>query len=423
MKKYFFNEDILLIKWLKYIKKNCKKKYNFSMFNIIKVAKKLNILKLSSFVITVSGTNGKGSTCAILERCFLNSGYTVGLYTSPHLFNYYERIRINGKYIKKSFMHINAFLKVELARKNNQLTYFEFITLSALLLFKERNLNVIILEVGLGGRLDATNIINPNIAIITNIGLDHTSILGNTRDDIGYEKSGIFRKGIKVIIGDDNIPNSIYKMAYIFKVILYRKNYEWNWYELKNYWNFYDQYGILNNIPIPKVSFLSAAIAIAALRVSSFKIDKNVILKSINTVFLMGRFQIIYKKPIIIVDVAHNSDATFYLSQRLKKLLYIKGNIKLYALIGMLSKKDIKGTISSLINIIDYWYYTILNTNQTATINDLKKHLPKNAIYCISVKKALYQLIQKVQKNDIILIFGSFFTVSEAITAMRTLNL
>lgn len=178
--------------WLNYIEKLQKKRV-FSLKNIKKIASKLQLLPVNAYVFTVSGTNGKGTTCTVLENIFLKEGYKVGLYTSPHLIHYKERIKINGHYLKDN-LHINAFCLIESVRDNIPLTYFEFITLSALILFKEKYLDILILEVGLGGRLDATNIVDSDISIITNIGLDHTELLGTTRESIGKEKAGIFRK-------------------------------------------------------------------------------------------------------------------------------------------------------------------------------------------------------------------------------------
>lgn len=420
MKKKCFYKQQLLLQWLKYIKLICIKDYNHSIDNVKYIAKKLNLMKWSAFIFTVSGTNGKGSTSTVLEKMFLNMGYQVGSYSSPHLFNYYERIRVNGRYIKDPIIHIMAFQRIALISKNITLSYFEFITLAALLIFQRNHLNIIILEVGLGGRLDATNVIDSNIAIITNIALEHTYLLGCTRNSIGYEKSGIFRDNIIAIVGDNNIPYSVYQTANFFKVCLNRFQYEWHWFESKYNWYFSDQKGILNNLPVPKVSLPSAAIAVAAVRTTNFNISKKIIIRSLNQVFLPGRFHTIYQKPRIIVDVAHNAHATYYLNKKLKQLLTNK-RMKIYGIFGILSDKDIKNTVFHLIDIIDYWYYTILKTNRTAKATSIMKFLPKNAIFSVSIKHAIYDLIHQVQKEDIILVFGSFFAVSEAIAAIRIL--
>ncbi|WP_343128298.1 bifunctional tetrahydrofolate synthase/dihydrofolate synthase [Buchnera aphidicola (Takecallis taiwana)] len=420
MKDNFSDKQILLLKWLKYIKLICLKDCNDSIDNIKYIAKKLNLLTWSAFIITISGTNGKGSTSAVLEKIFLNLGYTVGLYSSPHLLYYYERIRVNGQYIHDPMIHITVLQRIVLMSKNIKLSYFEFITLSALLIFQSYNLDIIILEVGLGGRLDATNIIDPNIAIITNIGLEHTHYLGKSRNNIGYEKSGIFRKNIIAIIGDNNIPYSVYQAANFFKVFLYRVQYEWYWVESKHYWNFYDQRGMFINLPIPAVSLPSSAIAIAALRAIKLDVSRKILVYSLKQVFLPGRFHTIYTNPRIIVDVAHNAHATRYLNKKLQSL-FTDRNVKIYGVFGILSDKDIKNTTVNLINVIDFWYYTVLQTDRTATLDSIKCCLPKNSIFSFSIKHVIYHLIRTVKKQDIILVFGSFFAVSEAITAISNL--
>lgn len=411
-----YSKDQSLCFWLSYIEKIYPKKECFSIDKVKLVAKKLGLLNMKSFFFTVSGTNGKGSVCYFLEKFLLNSGYKVGLYTSPHLIHYYERIRVNGLFIKDDTVHIATFKNIELLRDNIRLTYFEFITLSALLIFKEFNLDIIILEVGIGGRLDATNIINPNIAIITNINLDHTKLLGYNRNQIGFEKAGIFRKGIYAVLADRNIPSAIYQTAYYLRTYLHRINYEWDWNKLGNFWNFYDKNGGLYKLPIPSISLNSTATALSALRRSGFIINRNILKESIKQVFLPGRFHTIFCKPRIIVDVAHNPHAAYYLYNRLKELLLkVSSEVKVYGLIGMVFDKDIKNTIFPLLKIINFWYYAPIKTFRSVDIAIFKKYLPNLSIQCCSIEHALNILIKKVKLTDIILIFGSFFTVSEAI--------
>ncbi|QCI26535.1 bifunctional tetrahydrofolate synthase/dihydrofolate synthase [Buchnera aphidicola (Stegophylla sp.)] len=416
-----YNANTSLCSWLSYIERIYPICTHFSLSRIMIVAKKLGLLKSSSFIFTVSGTNGKSSTCYMLERILLNAGYKVGLYTSPHLINYYERIRINGKYIIDDIIHTTIFYSIELARKDILLTYFEFITLSALLIFKQQYLDIIILEVGIGGRLDATNILDPNIAIITNIELDHMHLLGYTRNSIASEKSGIFRKGIDIIIGTKNIPNIIYKISSRLHVRLNRLLYEWNWVKIRDYWNFYDKFGGLYQLPIPKLSLSSVATAVSALRVSQYVICHKLFQQSINQVFLPGRFHIIVNNPQIIVDVAHNPHASNYLYYQLKQLILFKKekNFQIYSIIGMVSDKDIMNTILPLLNIVNLWFYVPLKTYRSININYLKSCLPNESILCNDVAHAFHKIFKIVQSIDIILVFGSFFLVSEVILFIK----
>ncbi|WP_367682127.1 Mur ligase family protein [Buchnera aphidicola] len=220
-KNYTFSQ------WMKYLE-NFDTKKRENLFQLKIIAKKLNLLSSKAFFFIVGGTNGKGTTCSMLETVLLDSGYKVGLYSSPHLIHYKERIRINGLYLNKN-EHIFSFLTIESMRNNISLTYFEFVTLSALFLFNQYSLDIIILEVGLGGRLDATNIIDADLSIITNIGIDHTSFLGSNRYSIGREKSGIFRKGKIAVIGEKDIPYSVEEVAKEKKTILKKIHVDWFW--------------------------------------------------------------------------------------------------------------------------------------------------------------------------------------------------
>ncbi|QCI20904.1 bifunctional tetrahydrofolate synthase/dihydrofolate synthase [Buchnera aphidicola (Hyperomyzus lactucae)] len=395
--------------WLKYLE-NLDKKIILNLNELKFIAKKLDLLNLEAFIFTVGGTNGKGTTCAMLERLLLNSGYKVGLYTSPHLINYVERVRINGHVLDEN-EHIFAFQNVELARDSIFLTYFEFITLSALILFKKYSLDVIILEVGLGGRLDATNIVNSNLSIITNIGLDHTSILGKDRLSIAREKSGIFRKNRIAVIGDIDLPDSINQVAREKKTILKKINVDWSWQRKENYWNFFHSDLQLYNLPITYIPLSNAAIALASLYYTKFKINENIIRKSIASVQLPGRFQIFSIHPYVIVDVAHNLDSSLYLSKKINEI-DIRG--KIYAVVGVLKDKDIEGIIYPLKDKIYYWYVAPLQTSRTASKDQLKNAFPaSNTSLLDNIEKAYEKAFMSAKKEDAILIFGSFFTVSE----------
>jgi len=409
------NKNYSLSKWLKNLE-NINKKTIFNLIELKSLAKKLNLLNSKAFIFTVGGTNGKGTTCAMLERLLLNSGYQVGLYTSPHLINFVERVRINGTVLNEE-EHVSSFQNIESVRNNVSLTYFEFITLSALVLFKRYSLDFLILEVGLGGRLDATNIIDSNISIITNIGIDHTSFLGMDRESIAFEKSGIFRKNKISVIGEIDIPNSMHKIAKEKKTILKKINIDWFWEKKRDYWNFIHSNVQLYNLPKTQIPLSNTAIALSALYYSGFKIDEQVVRKSISTVQVLGRFQIISTIPYIIVDVAHNPDSAFYLSKKIDEV-NVKG--KIYAVIGVLKDKDILGIIKPLRNIIHYWFAAPLKTIRTATKDQLKNIFPKNNTFVLnSIHEAYKKACISAKKEDAILVFGSFSTVSEFFSFKR----
>jgi len=396
--------------WLKYLE-TFDKKTRKNLFELKCIAKKLGLLNSKSFFFTVGGTNGKGTTCAMLERVLLDSGYKVGLYTSPHLINYFERIRINGLYLNEE-EHIFSFSVIDFAKGSISLTYFEFITLSALFLFDQYFLDIVILEVGLGGRLDATNIIDSDLSIITNIGIDHTSLLGSDRFSIGREKSGIFRKGKIAVIGEKNIPHSVNLIAKEKKTILKKVDVDWFWKQKNaNFWDFIHSNIQLYSLPVPHIPLSNAAIALSALFYSGLEINLKKIKNSISNVQVSGRFQTLSNFPRIILDVAHNVDAALYLSKKIDEITLYR---KKYAIFGILKDKDISGIIKIFKKKIDYWYVSTLLINRTASLNDLKKHISfDNVFFFNSIKDAWISLEKVITKQDVILVFGSFFTVSE----------
>ncbi|AHG60204.1 bifunctional tetrahydrofolate synthase/dihydrofolate synthase [Buchnera aphidicola] len=409
------NKNNSLSIWLKYLEK-LDKKIILDLNELKSIAKKLDLLTFRAFIFTVAGTNGKGTTCAMLEKLLLNSGYQVGLYTSPHLISYLERVRINGS-VLTSEEHINSFQEIEIARNSTLLSYFEFITLSALLLFKRYSLDVIILEVGLGGRLDATNIIDSNLSIITNIEIDHSVLLGHTRSSIAREKSGIFRKNKISVIGEINIPSTIDQEAQVKKTILKKNNRDWFLEKYDHYWNFIHEDIKLYGLPNTQIPISNTALALAALYYSDFKISEKVIRTTIPFVRLPGRFQIISVCPHIIIDVAHNLHSALYLFNKIDSM-NIKG--KIYAIVGMLEDKDINGIVNPFKRKIHYWYAAPLKTSRTATIKQLKKSLPShNTKILSSIHETYKKVLLLVKKQDAILVFGSFFTVSEFIKAKK----
>lgn len=407
-----------LIIWLKYIQNTHNKEIDLSLDRVKKVAKYLNLLEKRSVIFfTVAGTNGKGTTCRLIEQLLLSFGYKTGLYSSPHLRKYTERIRING-YELPHYYHSISLNIIEKNRKNISLTYFEYTTLSALMLFKQANLDVIILEVGLGGLYDATNIIDPDISIITNIDIDHTDILSNDIEKIGKEKAGILRYKTLGIVSN-SITNSVLLYSQKIKANLLQQNKDWFFFKNKKNWIFKDLKGKLANLPFTKIPLSNAAIAIAALRSSNLlKIKKNEkIFNQINNINLSGRFHIFeINNFFIILDVAHNPHSASYLSRNIAKFFSKKKKNKLYAIIGMLKNKDIYLTVKCLINQVDYWYCVNLPCDRSAINDEIIKYLPKKQSKKFSnINKAYFYALKNIKKKDVLLVFGSFYTVSSVL--------
>lgn len=396
-----------LASWLSYLENLHSKSIDLGLERVSQVAARLDILKPAPFVFTVAGTNGKGTTCRTLESVLIAAGYRVGVYSSPHLVRYTERVRVQGKELAES-AHTASFAEIEAARGDISLTYFEYGTLSALWLFKQANLDVVILEVGLGGRLDATNIVDADVAVITSIALDHTDWLGPDRESIGREKAGIFRAEKPAIVGEPEMPTTIADVAQETGALLRRRGVDWRYEVTATHWAFTDGDGTLAGLPLPQVPQPNAATALAALRASRLNIDEQAIRDGIAQATLPGRFQIVSESPRVIFDVAHNPHAAEYLTGRLK-MLPKRGRV--LAVIGMLHDKDIAGTLAWLKSVVDDWYCAPLEGPRGATVEQLLEHLGKGNVYD-SVAQAWQAAIDAAQPEDTVLVCGSFHTVA-----------
>ncbi len=241
-----------LATWLSYLENLHGKTIDMGLERVSRVAALLDVAKPAPFVFTVAGTNGKGTTCRTLEAVLMAAGYRVGVYSSPHLVRYTERVRVQGEELAES-QHTAAFAEIEAVRGETSLTYFEYGTLSALWLFKQAQLDVVILEVGLGGRLDATNLVDCDVAVITSIALDHTDWLGPDRESIGREKAGIFRAGKPAVVGETDMPHTIVQVAQEKGARLLCVNDAWRYEAERDGWRFSDGDGELTHLPLPQV--------------------------------------------------------------------------------------------------------------------------------------------------------------------------
>lgn len=403
--------------WLVYIENLHPQKIDLSLDRIKQVATSLGILKTSAKVITVAGTNGKGSTVATLESIFVQCGIRVGCYTSPHLLKYNERIKINGSCVSDNQI-VQAFEAIERARASISLSYFEYSTLAALLLFKHANLDVFVLEVGLGGRLDAVNIIDADIAIITSIDFDHTEYLGNTLDKIGFEKAGIIREKSMVILGMDKPPKSIIDVIAqknCQTVYSYDNEFSYDgivWKSVKNKWK------VVSNLARPSVACALKAIECL---LPLFTIPEKDIIGGVRNINLPGRFQkIVFQRKLTILDVAHNPQAANRLAEQLRSLEQPGKN---FAVFAIANDKDIENTIEPMLPLISGWYVSRFENIRSATpisIAQKIKSFGQIAIQTFSkVENAYWQALQESGQNDRIIVFGSFLTVAEVINLIK----
>ncbi|WP_140919363.1 bifunctional tetrahydrofolate synthase/dihydrofolate synthase [Limnobaculum xujianqingii] len=407
-----------LASWLYYLEHLHSKAIELGLERVRSVAERLDLLKPAPYVFTVAGTNGKGTTCRTLEMILMAEGYRVGVYSSPHLIRYTERVRIQGQELAESD-HTQAFSLIEQGRGETSLTYFEFGTLSAFQLFKQAKLDVVILEVGLGGRLDATNIVDADVAVVTSIALDHTDWLGFDRESIGREKAGIFRSGRPAVVGEPDMPQSIADVAHQLNAPLYRHGHEWSFSvnPAGDSWSWQTNGEQLSSLPLLNVPLANAATAMAALHYSSLSLGDGAIHQGLKQATLPGRFQTIGQSPLRILDVAHNPHAAGYLAERLAALPKQGG--KVYAVVGMLSDKDIEGTLALLKPQVDIWYCAPLEGPRGATAEQLAQYLPQPHIFS-DVKQAWNQALQNAGSQDTIIVCGSFHTVAHVMEALES---
>lgn len=396
-----------LATWLSYLENLHSKTIDMGLERVSQVAATLKVKKPAPYVFTVAGTNGKGTTCRTLETILIAAGYRVGIYSSPHLIRYAERVRIQGRELSGA-QHTASFAAIEAVREQISLTYFEYSTLSALWLFAQAALDVVILEVGLGGRLDATNLVDADVAVITSISLDHIDWLGPDRESIGREKAGIFRAGKPAVVGEPDMPQSIAETALASGALLIRCGSDWHYTVQPDRWCFQDMAGKLSELPLPQVPQPNAATALAALRASRLAVSEDAIRVGIRDATLPGRFQIVQTAPRVILDVAHNPHAARYLAERVRQL---PKTGRVLAVIGMLHDKDIAGTLACLEPVVDSWYCAPLGGPRGATAQQLACCLAKGDV-CQSVAQAWQAAMSQATAQDTILVCGSFYTVA-----------
>lgn len=415
--------------WLDYLDGIDPDKIELGLDRIKQVLEKLNLTIFKSIpVIEVAGTNGKGSTSALIAAALNYSGIKAGLYTSPHLHKFNERVNIGGRDVTDEELS-QAFEIVHKTAGDINLSYFEYTTLAALVCFSRAKVGAVVLEIGLGGRLDAVNALDADIAVITSIGLDHTKILGDTIGKIAFEKAGIIKNNCQVVLGEveDEAYVVIKKRAEELHAELHVQGKDF-------LGKFIDAFSYIQKSPIniatfslpyPKIPFCCAPVAmrvITLLKEKGVKITIEGIDEALRTTSLPGRMQLVRIKPMLYLDVAHNPPAATHLAKTLDKCHKLG---KRYAVIGMLKDKDIESVLKIVKHCFDSFYVATLHTQRGENVERIKSALLSDKVDASSIKafdhvdKAVEQVLKDANENDEIIVLGSFVTVSEAMDALE----
>ncbi|WP_432767055.1 bifunctional tetrahydrofolate synthase/dihydrofolate synthase [Xanthomonas campestris] len=411
--------------WLAYIEQQHPQNIAMGLERVREVAARLQIAAPATHVIVVGGTNGKGSTVAFIEAIGRAAGWKVGAYTSPHLLRYNERVRIDGVEASDAQL-VAAFVAVEAARGDTALTYFEFGTLAALWLLQQSALELAVLEIGLGGRLDAVNIIDADVAVITTVDIDHTDWLGEDREAIGAEKAGIIRGWKPVVLGEIDPPSSVLRRAYQLGANAIRAGSDYFHEPIDaQHWRWRDVAQTLE-LPMPAlqapVQLANAAAAIAALQALPVEVPATAWAQGVAAAQLPGRLQRVARDGVeLMLDVGHNPQAARALAQALGTATPAGTTVALYA---ALADKDVQGVVEALAGCVDQWALAGLEGARGQSAEALRARLQGTAAAQAAchgdVADALRAVLAGAQPGDRVLVFGSFHTVADALQALHS---
>jgi len=410
--------------WLERIERLHVRPIDLTLERVRAIAQRLGI-ELDCATFVVAGTNGKGSTCALLDAILRAAGYRVGLYTSPHLVRFNERARIDGIAVEDSAL-IEQFEAVEAARGTTTLTYFEFTTLAVLRLFQQARLDAAVLEIGLGGRLDAVNIVDADCAVLTSIDIDHVEYLGPTREAIGFEKAHVFRSGRPAIVADPRPPASVIEVANRVGADLWLRGRDFDGHGDRQQWAYRGRSAHRPGLPYPALrganQLLNASGALAALEATAMRlpVSQQAVRQGLLTVELPARFQVLPGRPTVILDVAHNPHAASELAANLDAMGF---GPRTHAVFGMLRDKDVAGVVARLAPAIDVWHVGPTPGTRGATAEALAQAVRAGAAretrvhVHATLADAYRAALAAADPDDRIIVFGSFTTVAEVMRA------
>lgn len=412
-----------LADWLGYIEHLHPKAWDLGLERVAAVADTLDVGKPAPCIFLVAGTNGKGSVCAYIDGLCRELGLSTGVTTSPHLLRFNERVVINGVQATDDQL-CDAFEAIEAARGDISLTYFEFAALAALLIFRRACVDVAVLEVGLGGRLDAMNLVHPDVSVITRIALDHEAWLGSSREAIGLEKAGIMRPGKPCVLGDRDMPDSIRDRASKAGSELLFPGVDYNAFEQgPAKWTISiraDNKTItFDDLPRLNLPLSNAAAAVQAVYSAGLKPCREQIVRVFSETVLPGRFQVVNGRRRTVLDVAHNPDAAAYLVKGLKEMHFAQ----CHAVTAMYADKDYQSVIGLMAEVVNHWYFPELPEDRAAAPGDLAACVPAES-GCGSrtygkVSAAYEDAVRLSSQHDLILVFGSFPVVANVLEFLQ----
>lgn len=430
--------------WLHWLEQCHPREIDLGLDRIKRVAAQLDLLSPSATVITVAGTNGKGSCVTATAALLRAAGHSVGVYTSPHLLNYNERIVVDGKPVSDDDICV-AFAAIysacQQARTDNNeaisLTYFEYGTLAALEIFRRYQVSAMVLEVGLGGRLDAVNIIDADIAVITSIAIDHQDWLGDNREKIGFEKAGIMRADRVAICADHNPPESVINHAARIGAQLQLIDRDFGYQINDDHWSWWNNQTHFDDQPLPHLPLPSLAAALQVVSILNISLVTIDAFNCLSALRVAGRFQtLVWQERILILDVAHNPAATAYLAQRLVRF---ESNTtsdntntcatkthaaRTHGIVAMMADKDRVESLRNLLGLVDHWYLADLRTvARAAGVAQLRHDLQELGVdddFSGNVEECLNYALASSRPGDKIIIFGSFFTVAAGLQAIAS---
>jgi dihydrofolate synthase / folylpolyglutamate synthase len=412
--------------WLSWQENSHPLTIDLGLERVAKVYQALNPDGVKPLTITVAGTNGKGSCIAYLEAIYRAQGYRVGAYTSPHILRYNERIKIDGSPVQDELI-CNAFERIERVRDNVSLSYFEFGTIAALDIFSHADLDIQLLEVGLGGRLDAVNIVDPDAAIISSIGIDHVAWLGETREAIAYEKAGIFRASVSAIVGDPSPPHALMQVAEDKQARFYAIDKDFGYIRQRDQWRWFSGSKQIDHLPEPALKgehqYRNASAVIMAITQLDDKlpVDERAIRQGLEKVKLPGRFQLLGGAIPVLLDVGHNPEAVMTLVEYLAQNFPAR---RIHAIFSMMKDKDIAEVLRIMEPVVYDWFFAPLSNARAATEQLMREIFSQQGMNNVSFGytgfvDAFAAAKTQAVNGDLLLVFGSFFLVSDCLAELQ----